>query len=152
MRRIPVLVLAVVLGALAVGLAATASGQSGGSTANKVLFGALKGSSETPKGDSDGYGAASGVIDGTKFCWAITVRNIDTPNGAHIHKGRAGTAGPVVIPLKQPSGGDPGAKSGCRTIASDLANDIRKNPSNYYWNVHNKKYPGGAVRGQVFTK
>ena len=152
MRRIPLVLLAIALGAVAIGLAATAQGQSGGSTANKVLFGTLKGTSETPAGDTDGYGAASGVIDGNRFCWAITVRNIATPNAAHIHKGKAGTAGEVVIPLAAPSGGDPGAESGCRSITSALASDLRKNPGNYYWNVHNSKYPGGAVRGQVFTR
>ena len=64
MRRIPILLLAIALGAVAVGLAATAEGQSGGSTANKVLFGALKGSSETPAGDSDGYGNGGGYGGG----------------------------------------------------------------------------------------
>ena len=152
MRRIPIVLLAIALGVVAVGLAATAQGQGGGSNANKVLFGALKGSSETPRGDADGYGAASAVIDGTRFCWAITVRNIGNPNAAHIHQGRAGTAGEVVIPLRQPNGGDPGVSSGCRTITSDLARNLRNTPANYYWNVHNSQYPGGAVRGQVFSR
>ena len=152
MRRIPILLLAIALGAVAVGLAATAQGQSGGSTSNKVLFGVLKGTSETPRGDTDGYGAASGVIDGTRFCWSISVRNIAKPNAAHIHEGRSGQAGEVVIPLKAPSSGDPGVVSGCSKIDSSLASELRSKPSEYYWNVHNANYPGGAVRGQVFTR
>ena len=150
MRRIHLALLAAVLAAIAVGLAAVAQGQGG--NANKVLFGALKGTNEVPRGDRDGYGAASAVIDGTRFCWAITVRNIGRPNAAHIHQGRAGTAGEVVIPLRQPNAGDPGESSGCRTITSDLARNLRNNPGNYYWNVHNDQFPAGAVRGQVFTR
>ena len=30
-----------------------------------------------------------------------------------------------------------------------LIADILENPENYYFNVHNTEYPGGAIRGQL---
>ena len=44
--------------------------------------------------------------------------------------------------------------SGC--VAGDAIKDpavlgrIRRNPANFYINVHNADFPGGALRGQLF--
>ena len=125
-------------------------------SSNAALFAVLTGRKEVGTngrrgaGDPDGRGSFTATIDGTQLCFGITVTNIDTPNAAHIHKGRPNQSGGVVVPLTAPSGGDPGASSGCVTVAADLAAAIAKNSSKYYANVHNAAFPGGAVRGQLF--
>jgi hypothetical protein len=35
------------------------------------------------------------------------------------------------------------------TVSREEARDIVKNPENYYVNVHNAEFPGGALRGQL---
>lgn len=125
-------------------------------TGKKPLFAALNGareasdSGETGAGDKNGNGAFNGIIDGGKLCFGLTVANIEKPVAAHIHKAGAGKIGAVVVSLKHPGKGDPGASSGCTNIASSLANQIESNPNGFYVNVHTDSFPGGAVRGQLF--
>ena len=130
----------------------------GGASDNKALFGSLSGKKEVNAttgeknaGDPDGRGSATAIIDGTKFCYGLTVKGIATPVAAHVHKGSPKVAGGVVIPLTAPET-SPGASSDCVDIDPALASAILKNPHKYYWNVHTGDFPGGAVRGQVFAR
>ncbi|MCC2638740.1 MAG: hypothetical protein K0Q68_2459 [Moraxellaceae bacterium] len=103
-------------------------------------------------GDEDGKGAVSLSVDpeAGKLCFGIVVNNIDGPVGAHIHQGKAGRNGPVVIPLQAPEGGNPGASSGCiENVDRVLLHAIHAHPWAYYVNVHTGAYPDGAVRGQI---
>jgi CHRD domain len=164
-RRNLVLVLTA-LGAtitLFVGLAATASAKrpashAASTSSGAALFAVLSGRNEVGPngrrgaGDPDGRGSFTAMIDGNQLCFGITVMNIDTPTAAHIHRGKPNEAGPIVVPLTQPSAGDPGASSGCVTIDPALAAAILKNAHKYYANVHSGTYPAGAVRGQLFRK
>jgi hypothetical protein len=150
-------VLAVLAGVVVAGSAAKpGSATSAATSSTGALFAVLTGAKEVSAsgqrraGDLDGRGSFTATIDGTQLCFGITVTNIDTPNAAHIHKGRPNQAGSVVVPLTAPSAGDPGASSGCVTVAAGLAAAIMKNPAKYYANVHNAAFPGGAVRGQLF--
>jgi CHRD domain len=68
---------------------------------------------------------------------------------AHIHRV---VNGPIVVPLNQPSSGDPGASSGCVTVDPKLARAILRHPHRYYANVHTAAFPSGAVRGQLFGR
>jgi hypothetical protein len=138
-----------------------ASGGSGGSVAptagdsalrDRAFFSVLRGANEPDGGDPNGRGSASVTFDGTSLCWGITVTNVDTPVGAHIHQGRRGQDGPIVVPLEQPDAGDPGASSGCATVTSDLARAIRRHPRRYYVNVHTMEHGAGAIRGQLFGR
>jgi hypothetical protein len=99
--------------------------------------------------DGRGSFAAISRTDG-KFCFAIALTGIGAPTAAHIHKGKRGKNGPIVIPLTPPSSGDPGTSSGCVKADSKLLADIRKHPTRYYANVHTTDFPGGAARGQLF--
>jgi hypothetical protein len=127
------------LAALALAAGATAAAQKGGS-----LHATLVGKAETPKGDPDGRGTAEVKITGTRVCWEIKVSKVQTIVAAHIHKGKPGTAGPVVVPF-----GKVYRSKGCTTTTAAIAAAIQHTPSAYYVNVHNAKYPGGALRGQL---
>lgn len=123
-----------------------------------ALFAVLSGRAEVSTsgrrgaGDPDGHGSFSAIVDGNQLCFGITVTNLDQPIAAHIHKARPNQSGPIVVPLTQPSGGDPGASSGCVTVDASLAAAILKNAHRYYANVHTSAFPAGAVRGQLFRQ
>ena len=107
----------------------------------------LSGAEEVPPADPDGSGFASLWLNhgqGT-VCWEISYENIAMATAAHIHKAPAGTNGGVVVPL------DPN-EPGCREVDRDLIKDIIQNPEDYYVNVHNAEYPGGAIRGQLSNR
>ncbi len=107
-------------------------------------------------GDPNGTGEAYVFgIDGdaTTLCYVLTVEKLSGASAAHIHEGAAGTNGPVVVNLAAPADGN---AADCLTegeagkfVGDQTVADILKNPSDYYVNVHNSEFPGGAVRGQL---
>ena len=143
MKKVSLALLALVV-TLSLGLWVLNSPVSAG---GRPLSATLLGSNEVSGGDPDGSGTAHITLNqGQKeVCFEITVENIDTPTRAHIHRGVAGVNGPIVVtffdvisPLQ-----------GCVSGQKDVIKDIRQNPQNYYVNVHNAAFPGGAVRGQL---
>ena len=130
----------------ALGLVATgAIAQTGG----RPLTATLSGADEVPgPGDPDGRGNARVTVNPGKgeICYTLKVSGIEPARAAHIHDGDKGTAGPVVVTLTAPTSG---TSSGCATVSREQALEILKDPSDYYVNVHNAAYPGGAVRGQL---
>ena len=121
-----------------------AAGATAGGLKSNSLHATLLGKSETPKGDPDGRGTAEVKITGRRVCWEIKVSRVQTIVAAHIHKGAPGVAGPVVVPF-----GKIFKAKGCTTTTAAIAAAIERRPSAYYVNVHNGKYPGGALRGQL---
>ncbi|PPK97919.1 CHRD domain-containing protein [Kineococcus xinjiangensis] len=113
-----------------------------------VLTTKLDGKNEVPtKGDPNGRGKATVFgVDGNpdRLCYTLKVSKIDTATGAHIHEAAEGVNGPVVVSLAPPSDGD---SAGC--VDTPLAQEILSSPQDYYVNVHNAEYPGGALRGQL---
>ena len=124
----------------------------------KPLFSAMSGANEITDdgmrgvGDPDGGGSFTAVIDGREMCYGIAVKDIGDPVAAHIHRGGRNKNGPIVVELDPPSSGDPGSSSGCVRLSRKLSRAIPKNPSKYYVNIHNAKYPDGAARGQLFAR
>lgn len=117
----------------------------------RQLQAALAGSTEVPvPGDPDGSGRAWITVNPGKdeVHYKITVQGIGEATAAHIHKAPAGEAGPVVIPLTAPTGG---MTEGVVSANRKLLMDILQHPSDYYVNVHNAEYPGGALRGQLMV-
>ena len=109
----------------------------------------LTGAAEVPgPGDLDGTGTARITVNvgQSTVCYEITVANIAPATAAHIHEAVAGAAGPVVISLNAPTSG---RSSGCASVDRELAKEIAKDPTEYYVNVHNAAFLGGAVRGQL---
>jgi len=120
-------------------------------TTTTSLVANMDGPSETPPGDPNGTGQAlvfSHESEPGVLCYVIFVDQIGTPNAAHIHPGAAGAVNPPVVPLKTPTNGH---SAGCAQTRERLVARILANPQNFYINVHNVRFPGGAVRGQLAT-
>lgn len=132
---------------------------------NQVLSAELSGSKEVgTKGDPDGRGQVHVFgIDGDPktLCYVLTVDRIKLAEegvAGHIHAGKKGENGPVVVNLAGPGDGD---AADCLTEGETLASgakafptgvsvqEILDNPRRFYVNVHTPKYPDGALRGQL---
>jgi CHRD domain len=150
--RVRAAIAAVLAGALAVVLIGVVGAGAQGGGQSKALFAVLTGAKEPGGGDPNGRGSFTAIVDGNRLCYGLTNRNIEDPGAAHIHRGRSGVAGDVVVPLQQPSSGDPGASSDCVRVARSLARAILANPNRYYVNVHTAGLPDGAIRGQLFGR
>jgi hypothetical protein len=114
--------------------------------------------------DSDGIGTARITLDADigEVCYDLNFTRIGTPDKAHIHTGAEGVPGPVFILLF-----DVNAQTG--TPNDEISNDLEKgridrcnenvdkakiaqvmgNPEGFYVNLHNSRYPAGALRGQL---
>jgi hypothetical protein len=147
-----------VLIALAAGLigALAAAGAAGAGDGGRPLSATpLTGAQEVPgPGDADASGTADVVLNQGErtVCFELTWANIDgTVTASHIHRGAAGEAGPIVVPLfVEGSFSGTDAASGCaEDVAAALIKEIRKSPSAFYVNVHSSVFPAGAVRGQL---
>ncbi len=119
-------------------------------TAGAPRVASLNGAQETGPADPDGTGSAMVTLNvgQDRVCWTVTWTAIDTPTAYHIHHAAAGVAGPVVLPFTM---GGAFVPNGCRTglDAPALLQDIVDFPDQYYVNIHNAAFPGGAIRGQL---
>ena len=109
----------------------------------------LVGSQEVPgPGDPDGTGTAKITADATtnQVCFELTTQGIVRPTAAHLHRGAAGVAGPVVVPFDAPASGE---SKGCVSVDKTIAAGVIADPAAYYVNIHNADYPNGAIRGQL---
>jgi hypothetical protein len=114
------------------------------------LTATLTGAAEVPPtGDPDGSGTATVNLDATggKVCYEVSVRNIDTPSGMHIHEGETGKSGSIVVALTTPTA--TGITNTCTDADRALIGRIVANPGGFYLNVHTAAHPQGAVRGQL---
>ncbi len=136
---------------------------------NALLETTLKGRNEVATdatsnrrvGDPDGRGEAYVFgVDGdpTTLCYVLTVDKIAPATGAHIHEGARGENGPIVANLGAPADGNAadcltqgevGPGTTPKFPTGETVAEILANPENYYVNVHNAEYPGGAIRGQL---
>lgn len=142
--------------------------------ANPVLSADLDGRAEVGAdgnnrlvGDPNGVGEAYvfGVVgdpDRNTLCYVLLadkIADIDAAPGApfvaHIHEGQDGENEPPVVTLAWPQGGQSAdclSVGDTRIAAGTKPDDIFDNPENYYVNVHNAKYPAGAIRGQLDSR
>ena len=111
----------------------------------------MRGSSESPKGPATARGTFTVQFRNGQACYRMSVSGLGSrPVAAHIHKGGAGTNGPIVIDLKPTfRGTSPRVSQKCVSAKASIVSAIRRNPSGYYANVHTSKNPGGAARGQL---
>jgi CHRD domain len=119
--------------------------------ATKTLTTSMTGKAETPKGDSNGKGTAKFTLNTStgRVCFKLTWSGIGTPNASHIHKGKKGVAGNILVPLIEAPG--PGPKfTGCeKNVARGVIRAILRHPRRYYVNVHTMDFLGGEIRGQL---
>jgi CHRD domain len=162
-RKVPtLLILLTTTAVLTLGLSATAL-----AAARTELEAQLTGANEVPPADPDGRGRAEvtlrlaeGAATG-EVCFSLEFRRIGTPHLAHIHVGAAGQNGPPVVVLldlvaaPRPAT-DPlhdslerGRLRGCLDAPAATIQAIIANPAGYYVNIHNPRFPGGAIRGQL---
>jgi CHRD domain len=110
---------------------------------------ALTGEAEAPAGDPVGTGTATFRFRAGQgqVCYRLAALNLPAAVAAHIHRGAAGSAGSVVIPLQTPNAA--GASSGCASASRTLVGSILADPGSFYANVHTTEFPAGAIRGQL---
>ena len=99
-----------------------------------------------PKGvPAAATGTFTGTLRGKKLTFRLTFAHLTgRAMSAHIHKGRAGKTGPVLVPLCGPCK-SPVAKT--VTVTSAVRNMIEHGAT--YVNVHTNKNKGGEIRGQI---
>jgi Cu/Zn superoxide dismutase len=144
MRTVMVLLAALAAGSVLVFSAADAARK----PVTKTFHVALTGESEDPAADPVATGTATIKVrsDG-RVCYQIAAKNLPRAVAAHIHKGKAGVSGNVVVALKTPNAA--GNAKGCRKASKKLARTMMKSPGAFYVNVHTAEFPNGAIRGQL---
>lgn len=83
---------------------------------------------------------------GTQVCYDIAIEDLAGVTGAHIHEGRAGTAGPVAVALETP---EDGGVEGCAETSSSIVEGLVSGSRAFYLQVHTSDHPDGALRGQI---
>ena len=146
-RRLFAAVVLAMLVALVLTIPAIAGGTSGDDPL-ATLRAHLQGEKEVPgPGDPDGSGTAVVKVFEAKLCYTLRVEDIQLRQlAAHIHLGLRDEAGPVIVTLEPPTGG---SSSACTPITRALSLELREHPTRYYVNVHNERFPDGAIRGQL---
>jgi hypothetical protein len=142
------LIVVAALGALAIPVELPAVA----SAASTTLKATLSGKNEVPsKGDPDGSGTATLRIDPAKgtVCFTIKVKKIGATAAAHIHTGKKGKAGAVLVPLFGTTSSKSTRKGCARNQPAATLRKIVRSPGSYYVNVHTASYPDGAARGQL---
>ncbi|WP_188191397.1 CHRD domain-containing protein [Nonomuraea sp. SYSU D8015] len=108
---------------------------------------------KTKVGDSNGRAAWLVQPAGNRVWFAAAWKKIAAPTMAHIHRAPKGKNGPVVVPFFEAEKGLPpsvNGLAGSATTSPAVSKRIWNNPSNWYTNLHNAVFPGGAVRGQLY--
>ena len=146
MRKILLVVLAVSVAITVPALAATTK-----------MHATLNGKSETPKSNSKGTGSATVTISGKSLKYTLSAKGLTGPTqAAHIHFGKPGKAGPVILPIcpkacKLPKSGTLTAKNFTKAAGvKNFAAAVKAmKAGNTYANIHTKKHPAGEIRGQI---
>lgn len=121
-------------------------------TTPKPLAATLNAGQEVPrpKGPRRGTGRFTGTMEttgsGATLIWRLTfVRLGGSAVAAHIHRGRPGQAGPVIVALCSP------CRSGAQQTTTVTGQPARSAISSgeAYVNVHTAKNPAGEIRGQL---
>jgi hypothetical protein len=152
MKRSRLLLIAALVPAVLLGAVAPTALASGGH--ENLLAAGMKGANEVPPvstGDPDAAGY--GVVRIDRGHRRVCVEDFAIGGASplilfHIHRGVAGTNGPIVVDFTSllPSG------IGCVSVTDkDLLKDIERHPQRFYLNAHSTEFPGGAARGQLVT-
>jgi Cu/Zn superoxide dismutase len=136
--------------ALAIACVALASAAGAAPTMGVAYTATLNAKAEVPAQvvkNAKGVGSFTSTLTGSKLTWKLTFSKLTGPAiAAHIHMGKVGKSGNVVVPLCAGAT----CKSGVHGTAKLTAAVIKalKNGSAYV-NVHTSKNPNGEIRGQI---
>jgi hypothetical protein len=145
------------------GASAVASASAGACNFEKFSA-TLTGNDEVPAKNSKATGIADFQFNTEKdaLSYKLSAMDINKATMAHIHEGKPGTNGPIVVTLfksANPSGSVNGILSqGIITsdrlegpLASKQITDLVKiiNDGNAYVNIHTVQNPNGEIRGQI---
>ena len=138
-----------VLAAIAAAALVMVSLAAGKSQATVKFSAVLTVSQETdhPKGTKPGAsGSFTATLTGSKLKWTLTWKNLTGPaSQAHIHIGKRGISGNVLVPLCPPGCTSP--NHGSWTLTK--ANIKLIESGGTYVNVHTAKNNLGEIRGQL---
>jgi hypothetical protein len=123
----------------------------------------LTGKDEVPSKDTKATGMAGFNVIGTNsLTYNVNVTNMQKVTASHIHQGKAGTNGPVVVTLfktNSPSATTNGLLSKGTITATNLEGPLKGKQisdlismiksGNAYVNVHTEANPKGEIRGQL---
>jgi len=141
-----------VIAAVALVALATTAVALGAATGESYSYKAtLTAKQETPKpkapAKAGGTFTAKVIENGAKrtLKWKLTFHNLSGKAvGAHIHQGKPGVSGPVIVPL---CGACKSGASGTMTITTAAADALEHGKA--YVNVHTGKNLPGEIRGAV---
>ena len=141
-------------GAGVLALAAMGAGAGLGLAAEKAetykLSATLVPGQEVPKPmGGSGSGTFAGTLTtGGKLKYTLTFKGLSgKAMQAHIHLGKKGKAGNVIVPLCGPC---TSPVKGTATLKKSLVEDVEEGGT--YVNVHTARNPAGEIRGQVASK
>jgi len=99
-----------------------------------------------PKGAKSGAaGKFTATVNGTTVTWKLTFSHLTGPaTAAHIHAGKKGVPGAVIVPLCAPC---TSPASGTGTVTAAQLTQMKNGGT--YVNVHTAKNAGGEIRGQI---
>jgi hypothetical protein len=105
-------------------------------------------------GDADGRSVGFVRANGREVNFGFAFSGIAAPTLGHIHEGRTGVNGPVVVPLFGTAlpATLTGVAGTARGIDPKVVAKIDRDPKGFYTNLHTAEFPGGAVRGQLVRR
>ena len=105
----------------------------------------MTGRKAVPGGAKRGRATVTIQVSGRRVCWAFgRLRGMDKARAAFIKHGIPGEFGPVILRL-----GRRYSASGCLTTTPGTARQLALSPRAYYVTVNTRRFPLGAVRGQL---
>lgn len=112
----------------------------------------LNGMQEVPAVTTDAYGSGYALVNTDDYSLELTVvtEGVDDATAAHVHTGRVGMNGEVMIMLQQ-SGDDPGKWMTAEGIKVDDETFNVLASGGHYVNVHTADNADGELRGQILT-
>jgi len=123
----------------------------------------LSGSEEVPPVDTKATGSEFKAPHFDNIDYSVNVSNIDKVTAAHIHSGKTGENGPIVVTLFKTESPSSESMDGILTsgnitnadlegpLAGKTLIDLNKamELGETYVNVHTEEHPSGEIRGQI---
>lgn len=113
---------------------------------------ALSGAQEVPAVDTEAYGSGYALVNTSTYAIEVTVvtEGVDDATAAHIHTGRVGMNGDVLVALEQ-SADDMGKWVTPENLAIEASIFDVLLSGGHYVNVHTPANGSGELRGQILT-